>query len=71
MTFLMARYTRQGPLLFEAGFKDYGLAKGIWQEPGHWQARTDCIRHFSSKFGNDTLVGTSYTIKNLDPGQAY
>jgi len=65
MSFLVARHTRVPPIAVEATSQDKGNDKGISTEPGHMDERSACVRRFKEAFGDDTLVSTTLSVKNV------
>jgi hypothetical protein len=63
MSFLYAHHSRLPPIYFKAPFEDDGLVVGISAKPGHYEARTECVRHMQKVMGKDTLVSTSMVIE--------
>lgn len=65
MAFLHARHTRLPPVWIKAHFDDGGMSKGIWTAPHHYEARTDCVRHFMDVLGQDTLIPTNLVVARI------
>jgi hypothetical protein len=65
MAFIYAHYSRTPPLHINAPFVDGADMVGIAGMPGHYEARTECVRHITELYGPDTLILSSVVLSRM------